>query len=58
MDGHYFVGEMPPPSIVAFPTTAVVDLETMVVIDRDMHSTGDSLTIEDVLAAVHAANDD
>ena len=58
VSGHYFVGKQPPASIAAFPTTVIIDLETMVVINKDTYSEGYSMTINDVMAAVNQANDD
>jgi hypothetical protein len=54
-DGHYFTGERPPVSIWATPFTAVLDLDDMVVVNKDMISEEYMMSVDDVLAAVEEA---
>jgi len=55
LDGHYFTGNHPPVSIYATPFTAVIDLDDMVVVDKDMYTESYMMTIDDVFAAVEEA---
>lgn len=55
LDGHYFTGQHPPVAIYATPFTAVIDLDDMVVVDKDMYSESYMMGIEEVLAAVEEA---
>ena len=54
-DGHYFTGEHPPVSIWATPFTAVVDLDDMVVVEKDMISEDYMMSVEEIIQAVNAA---
>jgi hypothetical protein len=66
LDGNYFSGEIPPIPGDDFvgnaPVTAIIDLETMTVINRDYYGGhGDytqQITIDDVLLAVEQADAD
>jgi hypothetical protein len=54
-DGHFFTGMHPPVSIWATPFTAVIDLDDMVVVNKDMISQDYMMSVDDVLAAVEEA---
>jgi len=56
-DGSYFTGQMPPISIPYTPFCAVIDLETMEVMDKDLTQT-DYLYPQDMLSLAIQANSD
>ena len=57
IDGSYFTGDKAPVSILGTPFTAVIDLETMMVINKDVQSEGYGMSVDEILDAVHEANE-
>jgi hypothetical protein len=55
VDGSYFTGQAPPISMPFTPYTAVLDMETMEVLDMETGSY--YMTTADILTAVNGAGD-